>query len=281
MRYAFVLTVAEGKRLIARGLLNDPTVRAAVERGQIMLKSGTTVSAVSEALGGPPLHISGRLTPAGFRTAAKQNTGPLWLVWRQGQGELLSDTEAVFAAAKSMTPADLLVTGANIIDNEGRAALMLGSLLGAVRCAVINLLAAEGVPVIIAAGLEKLCPSVPAAVAVAGRQVIEASQGMAVGLLPLTGRLFTELEAVASLAAVKVTVIGRGGVAGAEGGTALVAEGDREEIERLVAVLQEIKGAKTSGTEASLISCENGGGHCRDHLGCARSKKRIEGFHGI
>lgn len=268
MRYAFVLTVAEGKRLIARGLLNNPLVQRAIKDGQILLKGGTTVSAVSEALGGPPLYISGRITPGGFRTAAQRNTGPSWLLWRAGQGLALNDTEAVIAAARSMKPHDIVITGANIIDHEGRAALMVGSPLGAERCWVINLLAAEGVPVFIAAGLEKLCPSVPAAVAAASRQTIDCSQGMAVGLLPLSGRLFTELEAVKSLASVKATAIGSGGIDGVEGGTAIVVEGDREEVEKLATIVRAIKGAKTSGTAESLRSCEGGGGHCQDHLGC-------------
>lgn len=276
MRYSFVLTVAAGKKIIAQGLMRQPQVQAAKENGQILLKGGTTVSAVAEELGAPPLSISGRLTPAGFRTAAKMNTGPGWLLLHGGAQSRLPDLRSTLAAAKTMVPGDVVITGANLIDHKGRSALLLGSPLGGERVWVINMLAAEGIPVFVAAGLEKLCFSVPAAVAAGGRQKIDISQGMAVGLLPLNGQLFTEIEALSLLAEVRVTVIGRGGIAGAEGGTAFLVEGAEDEVKKIILAVAAVEGAVVSGVKESLTSCERGGGHCLDHLGCSRSR----GQHG-
>jgi hypothetical protein len=279
MRYSFVLTVAESKMLIGKGLACKSFVKQALINGKILLKGGTTVSAFSESIGGPPLSISGRVTPGGLRASAGDaDMSFLWLMRRQGKTMPLSTPEEVIAVSGEMRPGDLAVTGANLIDQNGHAAIMIGSPLGGGKSWVLNLLAAEGVRVVIAAGLEKLCPSVPDAVAVAGRMTMDGSQGMAVGLLPITGgELFTELEAISTLAPVKAYVIGRGGVAGAEGGTTFLVEGEKSALNSLLAVIEQIKGAQTSGAPESLISCEAKGGHCRDHLGCVRSRWKTGG----
>ncbi len=50
--------------------------------------------------------------------------------------------------------------------------------------------------------------------------------GMAVGLIPVPGRIITELTALSLLAEVTATVIGRGGImGGAEGATTFVVQG--------------------------------------------------------
>ncbi|MEW6723349.1 MAG: hypothetical protein AB1331_00295 [Bacillota bacterium] len=46
------ITVPEGKRLIARAICRLPEVTQAYAAGRILLKGGTTVSAVSEELAG-------------------------------------------------------------------------------------------------------------------------------------------------------------------------------------------------------------------------------------
>jgi hypothetical protein len=45
MRTQITLTVAEAKRIIAKGIAGLPVVKAALETGNIFLKGGTTVSA--------------------------------------------------------------------------------------------------------------------------------------------------------------------------------------------------------------------------------------------
>jgi len=278
MRYSFVLNVAECKMLIAKGLANIPEVKQALAGGRILIKGGTTGSAVSEALGGPLLNVSGRITPTGLRAAARSPVpGIPWLLLRKGKAVPLHEPEAVISLAGEMGSGDLAITGANLIDREGRAAIMIGAPLGGGRSWVLNLLAAEGVRIFIAAGLEKLCASVPEAVAVTGRQTMDGSQGMAVGLLRLTGSLFTELEAISALAPVKAYVIGRGGIQGAEGGTTFLVEGAESDLNAFLTEIAEIKGAETSGTPESLVSCEDGGGHCRDHLGCFRGSLKLTG----
>ncbi|MCL4370580.1 MAG: hypothetical protein M1380_06700 [Chloroflexi bacterium] len=69
MRAQVSLTVSEGKLLIARAIASLPEVRSAFENGRILLKGGTTVSALAEELVGVPLRISGRVSPRGTKSS--------------------------------------------------------------------------------------------------------------------------------------------------------------------------------------------------------------------
>jgi hypothetical protein len=63
MRIQITLTSPEGKRIIAKGIKAHPLVQRVRKRGKIILKGGTTISAVSEELCGRPMKISGMITP--------------------------------------------------------------------------------------------------------------------------------------------------------------------------------------------------------------------------
>jgi hypothetical protein len=52
---------------------------------------------------------------------------------------------------------------------------------------------------------------------IAGRKDVDVSCGMAVGLIPLYGKVITEKDAVEILAKSNCKVIGKGGILGAEG----------------------------------------------------------------
>jgi hypothetical protein len=54
------ITPAEGKRLIAKAIALMPEVVHAREHGKILVKGGTSASAVAEELVGVPIKISAR-----------------------------------------------------------------------------------------------------------------------------------------------------------------------------------------------------------------------------
>ena len=88
MKCQFSLTVTEGKRLIAKAIASLPEVRHALGEGLILLKGGTTVSALSEELCGQPLRISGRITPRGtVSSGAAEPVGAHSLLLRMGVPE--------------------------------------------------------------------------------------------------------------------------------------------------------------------------------------------------
>ena len=96
---------------------------------------------------------------------------------------------------------------------------------------------------------------------------------MAVGLIPIKGEIIDERKALEILARVKATVIGMGGILGAEGATTMVAEGATEEVQKLLKVVESIKGAKVSGSPQTLIECERSSPGCKQHLACIYRQK--------
>ena len=135
---------------------------------------------------------------------------------------------------------------------------------------------AEIKKIIIAAGLEKLIPgSLPEIIQQFGRKKIDLSMGMAVGLTPLVGRIITEKEAIPLLSDVTCTVIGKGGIFGAEGATTLIIGGEEEEeVNKVFEILFSCKDEKVSGIEESLIECSAPSEKCKLHRSCIYKKSR-------
>lgn len=168
-----------------------------------------------------------------------------------------------------MREEDVFITGANIFDVFGNAAMMAGVPFGNFPGKIIPAINSEGVKIIIAVGLEKLSPiPVSQSIKAAGRRTIELSFGMAVGLIPICGEIIHEQKAIELLADVKATPIGMGGILGAEGATTLVIEGQSQEVHKIVDLVKTIKGSIISGSPKSLIECERGSIGCKDDMGC-------------
>ncbi len=268
MKAQVTLTPNEGKRLIAKAIAALPEVRSALASGRVLLKGGTTVSAVAEELCGCSLRISGRVSPLGTKASgSKAKEAPHSVLVERGQvrnvDDLLEET------VERLAPGDIAVVGANAIDVHGNAALMAGAPLGGPPGRILSGLLAQGVEVIVAAGLEKLIPGrIEDAVRAAGRAGPRVAMGMAVGLMPIYGRLITEREAIHALAPVACTVISAGGILGAEGSVTMVVEGEPAAVMKAFNLVRALKGATLSGLEDSLVECAAGMRACRAHLSC-------------
>lgn len=267
------LTVNEAKRVIAKGIVKLPAVQEALRSGKIFLKGGTTVSAVCEELIGRPLRISGRIVPKGAKTAGTSLVGFHSVLIERGKcrdvDEILEET------IESLRAEDVAVLGANAIDPFGNAALMYGASLGGKPGRIISGLMAEIKNILIAVGLEKLVPGpLPEIIQHFGRKEITLSMGMAVGLTPLMGNIITEKEAIPLLGDVHCSVIGKGGIFGAEGATTMIIEGEKEEVEKVFQIISSIKGEKASGIKESLTECQAPSERCKLHWACIYKKTR-------
>ena len=261
------LTVNESKRLIARGVVSLPEVQEAFKKAKIILKGGTTVSAISEELVGKPLRISGRITQRG--TVAVKDVlkdHPHSMLIKKGEVENIDDT--FVDVAQRLGRRDVVIISGNALDMNGNAAMMAGAPGGGNPGQAIAGILTQGCRVIIPIGLEKLIPgAIFEAIQAAGRDT-DRAYGMAVGLIPLIGKVVTEKEAVQIVSDVRCTVIGRGGIQGAEGSTVMAVEGEKKAIERLLRIVDDIKGAGISGAESSLDECDGRGANCRNHRAC-------------
>jgi hypothetical protein len=213
------------------------------------------------------LRISGRIVPQGTK-APKVHSLKLHCALID-HGKLLDLSETLEETAESLGAEDVVIIGANVIDVFGNAALMYGAALGGKPGRIISGLMAEIRNVIIAAGLEKLVSgSITDIISKTGRKDVDQSMGMAVGLTPVVGRIITEKDAIPLIGNVNCTVIGRGGILGAEGGTTMIIDGEKEEVQKVSQVILSIKDAQVSGIPESLLECAPPNEQCRLHRSC-------------
>lgn len=272
MKVQITLTVNESKRLIAKAVSNLTEVKKALLHGNILLKGGTTVSAIAEELVGKKLRIAGRVTPNGTKSYVDPGNAPHCAlirdgIWENADGNLKS-------LVADFQSSDVAIIGANILDVYRNTAMMVGRALGSEPGTVISGIMGQGCYVIVPVGLEKLSPHpITEAIRASGRTGIEKSMGMSVGLIPLVGTVITELDALKTLAGVNCTVIGRGGIYGAEGGITMLLDGEPNQVETAWDIVKSVKGATLSGDPNTLEECKRGGSNCKNHLGCIYRKK--------
>lgn len=225
MKFQISLTVEAGKRLIAKAIASLPQVERAMKDSKIIVKGGTTTSALVELLCGFPMVISGRIVRQGAGTVnqAIQESPHALLIDRGVPSDLSGRWEEVVA---TMGPGDLFISGANLIDRQGQAALMAGAPIGGQALRYMAVMAMEGVECFVAAGLEKWAPCLLSeSVMAATRRGCE-GMGMAVGLVPVPGRIIDEPEACRIFGAQSVHIVGRGGLYEGQGGCTLVVDFD-------------------------------------------------------
>ncbi|MFZ5753637.1 MAG: AroM family protein [Bacillota bacterium] len=282
-RVQFTLTVEEGKQLIARGVAQHPLLKNALINGKVVLKGGTTVSKIAEILIGRPLRISGRITERGTVAGLIDTSDPHSVLIEKGDWRNIDDT--IVEEVQQLGPRDVIVSGANAIDGNKKAALMAGSAGGGNVGKSLSSWYCEGAHVLIPVGLEKLVPgNLEEIIKETGRKGKELSWGMSVGLMPIYGEVITEIEAVKHLAAVECHAIGAGGIGEAQGSVTLEAWGQEEEVLKLIQVISEIKEGvnEVSGTRQSLVQCQTPCQGCGRHIGCGyklnmiKEKKRVK-----
>jgi len=268
LKIQVVLTVNESKKLIARAVVSLPEIKKALKKGKILLKGGTTVSAIAEELVGVPLRISGRISKRG--TVTSQNVSgihPHSILVEKGNIKNIDDS--ISEEVKYFGKGDIIIISGNALDLHKNVGIMVGSTSGGNPGLAISGMLSEGAKVIIPIGLEKLIPgTISNASTTAGRKNIDLSFGMAVGLIPICGKIITEVDAVEILAKVNCTIIGKGGIMGAEGSVVMIIEGVNNEINKILEIIEEIKMANISGQKESLEECKRGNPKCKEHFAC-------------
>jgi hypothetical protein len=134
MRIQITPTSPEGKRVIALGIKAHLLVQKVRKSGRIVLKGGTTVSAVSEELCGKPMKISGMITPRATLTSKFKHEIDLPHAFLLEKDRILplDSAEDWEKESRQLTPEDLVITGANAFDAHGHAVVMAGTYAGVV-----------------------------------------------------------------------------------------------------------------------------------------------------
>jgi hypothetical protein len=257
MQVQITLTPAESKRLIAKAVALLPEVRRALRSGVVVVGLGTTNAHVAEELLGKKIDrrrfVAGLVLPKGACTLpVEKRLKELVLVRGKPRDVTLDEV------LEQLSPGDVVIKGANALDPKGTAGIFLGSRRGGTIGRVLGHLKARGVNLILPIGMEKLVPGPLEEVSkLAGIFRFDDATGCPVGLMPVHGKVVTELEAVRILAGANALVMGAGGVSGAEGSVILLVSGTSQQVRKLMDVLKEIKGTKDPEIETSCENCNH------------------------
>ncbi len=235
-----VLTVAQSKRLIAKGVKSHPAVNAAFNNGQIGICRGTTCSYVAEEFLDRPVdsfsYTIGMTLP---KTPVPEVTTPdnklHDIVIRKG--EIHTDGEMVIEAVRNMNPGDVVIKGANALNYVKQVAgCVVGHPVGGTVGGLWGPVYGKKIKLIIPVGLEKEI----------GFDILKVSgltmdENPSVTLMPMTGIIVTEIEAIFILSGASAYQIASGGVRGAEGAVRLHIEGTIDQIGDIKKILVEIE----------------------------------------
>ena len=241
MKRQVVLTVAESKRLIAKGVAALPQVQSAMETGIIVVATGTTNAYVLQEMWGKNFDLrryrSGITTP---KEPEKKNE-PMEeripdIIFKNGEVDESLDR---YNAVEHMKKGDIYIKGANALDYvNNMAGVLIGSGTGGTVGAVLGSIIGKKIELIIPIGLEKIVVDDMYELSWIASQMD--SEGPS--LWPISGTIITEIEALGMLTGVDTYLYSAGGVAGAEGAVRLLIDGTDEDVQAALDVIESIKG---------------------------------------
>lgn len=244
--YTFMLTVSMGKRLIAKGLMNNPYIKDVMMNHRLLIMSGTTNGYVAEEA----LKAIGDDTPFDRRTfrrgitvapGAKVTPGSTTFDLLIDHGKAYFD-RTVFEIAPELGPGDMIMKGANALymsdRSEWEAGVLIGHPQGGTLMPITAAAIGRRVELMVPIGVEKRVDR-PIAELV---HIANSADGEGPRLAPIPGRVYTEIDALMRLTDVEwVDIIAAGGAMGAEGGVYYTVRDDEDGIERVKALVDELR----------------------------------------
>jgi len=241
MKRQVVLTVAESKRLIAKGVAALPQVQSAMETGMVVVATGTTNAYVLQEMWGKNFDLrryrSGITTPKEPEKKNKPTEERIPdIIFKNGEVDESLDR---YNAVEHMKKGDIYIKGANALDYiNNMAGVLIGSGTGGTVGAVLGSIIGKKIELIIPVGLEKLVIDDMYELSWIASQMD--SEGPS--LWPISGTIITEIEALGILTGVDAYLYSAGGVAGAEGAVRLLIDGTDEDVQTALDLIESIKG---------------------------------------
>ncbi len=241
-----ILTVSEGKRLIAKAVSEMPVVKQALQDGMVVIARGTTNTYVAEELTGQKIahgaYVIGWTGPAKGGQAPEPGERIEDIVLVNGQVQTGMSMDDALNALKA---GDVVIKGANALDREHKTAGVLigggpnssAGTTGKVYPVVVSRKAHLVIPI----GLEQQVQGDVIDIANKMREPVESLNNIP-SMFLVTGHILTEIEALELLTGASVFQAAAGGIAGAEGSSRLICRGTREQVEKALAIAESIQG---------------------------------------
>jgi hypothetical protein len=155
------------------------------------------------------------------------------------KGERVGGVTAIESVTE-MKQGDVFIKGCNALNYQQKmAGILIGHPTGG-TISTIGTIVSRKIHLIIPVGLEK---NVYEDINVLSMKTREDDEfiGSAPSLMPVTGIIVTEIEAFEILAGVKACQIASGGIAGAEGAVWLLIEGEKQQLEKALQIVEECR----------------------------------------
>ena len=237
-----ILTVSESKRLIAKGVARMPIVKNALANGMVIITKGTTNAYVVEEITGQKIekaaYVRGRVEPVkGGQKLPSVNVLDD-IVLEKGKEISLPLTEAV----KKLKPGDVVIKGANALDYRNKLAGVnirdpSSGTTGIIMPHVVGKKAYLVIPI----GLEKLVAGDLVDISLKMREPVE-SLNPVQSMFLISGEIVTELEAIKILTGATAFQASAGGIGGAEGAAWVVFRGTRDQVTKVMELVESIQG---------------------------------------
>jgi hypothetical protein len=242
MKAQVTLTPTESKRLIAHAVSQMDAVKNALKEGTILIALSTTNAFVLEEISGRSFekerYCSGIITKKGTYANSPPYISKEAAVIK-GKLTYVDNSEEII---KNMKKTDVFIKSANALDPCRHAGVFVADRDSGELGHVIGHVYARKIHFLIPTGLEKLIFDVRAAAKVAGQREYAHSMKLPVSVFPIEGTIITEIEALDILFNLHATLIGAGGIGGAEGSVTLVVEGEEADVKEAVEYMRSIKG---------------------------------------
>ncbi len=244
MRALFVFTPSESKRFIAKAVAQLPEVQRARAGGEIAIGHGATNAYVAEEIFGEcpdrDNFLSGLIINRILCVTQAEEKPPM-LVFRKGVR--VAPAPTMEETLKGFGAGSVFVKGANAVDSERNVGVFVANPAGGTIGWSFGILSARGCHLIAPVGLEKLVPSVREAARMCGQETYYYCQGIRIGMIPImNATVVTEIEAFRILFGLEATHVGGGGSNESQGSVVVVAEGEKENVDRAIALIEPIKG---------------------------------------
>lgn len=234
----FLITPASGKRLIAKALTKHQAIKDVLKSGTLVIIAGTTNGYIAEEIlskinqnedfsrrrffrgvvlpPGGPVKDSGRIED--------ESKFPGDVIIKDG---ILQKGLTIFDVVDDLKEGDVILKGINALNYpDQQAGIYIGDPHAGTIGAALQAVVGRRVRLILPAGLEKRIFG--DLNRLAQRLNIPGTQGAR--LLPVSGEIFTEIEAISLLTDAKTELVASGGVGGAEGSIWLAVSGENEQI---------------------------------------------------
>ncbi len=246
----FLITPAAGKRLIAKALASNPTLKETFNSGTVVIIAGTTNGYVAQEILSNLNQIEGfsrkrffrgivlppgqRLTDNGRLPGENEFIGDVVIkngLWQKGA--------TIFDVVDDLKEGDIIMKGANTLDlSKRQAGILIGDPYGGTIGASLQAVVGRRVRLILPVGLEKRVFADLNELALK----LNAPGAQGPRLLPVPGEVFTEIEAISLLSGAKAEQVAGGGVSGAEGSIWLAVSGTSEQVKAAEKLLKSISG---------------------------------------